>query len=120
MTILTGTLSEEICTFFTTAHPILLRMGNVSDKSCTENQNTHFVFNNFFFFRKSAVYEIMWKNVAERGRPQMTIWRMRIACCITKATNTHRGCVILTVFPLNSEGTNRSGCFKYTACLVSD
>jgi len=25
------------------------RMRNVSDKSCRENQNTHFVFNNFFF-----------------------------------------------------------------------
>jgi len=23
-------------------------MRNVSDKSCTENQNTHFMFNNFF------------------------------------------------------------------------
>jgi len=23
-------------------------MGNVSDKSCRENQNTHFVFSNFF------------------------------------------------------------------------
>jgi len=37
-----------------------------------------------------TVYEIMWKNIVEWGRPQMTIWRMRIACCwIPKATNTH-------------------------------
>jgi hypothetical protein len=28
----------------------------------------------------------MCKNYVERGRPQMTIWRTRIACCITKAT----------------------------------
>jgi len=27
---------------------ILLRMRNVSHKSCTESQNTHFMFNNFF------------------------------------------------------------------------
>jgi len=27
----------------------LLKMKNVSDKSCTENQNTRFVFSNFFF-----------------------------------------------------------------------
>jgi hypothetical protein len=27
-----------------------------------------------------AVYEIMWKNIVEPGRPQMTIRRMRIAC----------------------------------------
>jgi hypothetical protein len=32
--------------------------------------------------------EIIWKNV-EPERPQMTIWRMRIACWITKDTNTH-------------------------------
>jgi len=30
----------------------------------------------------------MRKNIVERGRPQMTIWRMRIACRIAKATNT--------------------------------
>jgi len=34
-------------------------------------------------------YEIMWKNTVKRSRPQMTIWRMRIACWILKATNTH-------------------------------
>ena len=27
------------------------------------------------------------------GRPKMTIWRMRIACRITKATNTYSGYV---------------------------
>jgi len=27
---------------------ILLRMRNISDKSCRENQNTHFVFSDFF------------------------------------------------------------------------
>ena len=25
------------------------------------------------FFESSTVYDIMWKNIAERGRPQMTI-----------------------------------------------
>jgi hypothetical protein len=48
-------------------------MRNVSDKSYTENQNTHFVFSNFFSPENRAVYEIMWKNIVERGRPQMTI-----------------------------------------------
>ena len=27
---------------------VLVRMRNVSDKSCRENQNTHFVFSDFF------------------------------------------------------------------------
>jgi len=36
-------------------------MSNVSDKICTENQNTHFVFSNFFpkivpFMRKCGKY----------------------------------------------------------------
>ena len=38
------------------------------------------------FIRKSCVCEIMWKNMVERGRPQMTIWRMRIACRVTKTS----------------------------------
>ena len=41
-----------------------------------------------FFFENHAVYEMMWKNTVERGRLQMTIWRMRLACWIPKATNT--------------------------------
>jgi len=31
-------------------------MKNVSDKRCTENQNTHVVFSNFFPFKKRPVY----------------------------------------------------------------
>ena len=38
---------------------------------------------------KPLVYEIMWKNILQRGRPQMAIWRMRTACWIPKATDTH-------------------------------
>jgi hypothetical protein len=41
------------------------------------------------FFENRAVYEKKWKNIVERGKPQMTIWRTRIACWIPKATNTH-------------------------------
>jgi len=46
------------------------------------------MFNNLFF-ENHAVYEIIWKNVVERGRSQITIWRMRIVCWIHKAINTH-------------------------------
>jgi hypothetical protein len=41
----------------------------------------------------------MWENMVEPGRPQMTIWRMRITCWIIKTTDTHSIYVILTVFP---------------------
>ena len=43
-------------------------------------------------FENRDVYEIIWKNTAEQGRPQMAIWRMRIACWIPKATNTPITC----------------------------
>ena len=55
---------------------------------------------NDFFFENLAVYKIMWKNIIEPGRPQMTIWRMRIACGIPKATKTYSEYVILLAFPL--------------------
>ena len=40
------------------------------------------------------------KNIVQRDRPQMTIWRMRIACRIPKAIDTYSEYVILTAFPL--------------------
>jgi hypothetical protein len=40
------------------------------------------------FLKNCAVYEIMWKNIVQRGMPRITIWRMRIASWIPKATNT--------------------------------
>jgi len=40
----------------------------------------------------------MWKHIVRPGRQQMTVWRMRIACWIPKATNTQY--VILIAFPL--------------------
>ena len=42
----------------------------------------------------------MWKNIVEPDRPQVTIWRMRIACWIPKATITHSVYVTLTDFQL--------------------
>jgi hypothetical protein len=69
---------------------IILTMRNVSDKSRRENQNPPFMHSKFFP-KNRAVYEIMWKNnKVEPDRPQMTILRMRFACWITKATDTHR------------------------------
>jgi hypothetical protein len=52
-------------------------MRNVSDKICTEIKNTNFTFSSLFFFENRPVYEIMWKNMVELDRTQMTVWRMR-------------------------------------------
>jgi hypothetical protein len=91
---------------FIISRSFLLRIKNVSDKRCRENQNPHFVFGNIFFFEGRAVYEIMWKNTVERGRPQMTIWWLPITSWITKTADTHSGCVILIVFHCNNDCTN--------------
>jgi len=48
---ITGTLHDYLCKFII-SHSILPRMRNVLDRSCKENQNTHFIFSNFI--RKSC------------------------------------------------------------------
>jgi len=47
-------------------------MRNVSDKSCREKQNTHFVFSNLFSENRS-IYERMWQNTGEPDTPQMSM-----------------------------------------------
>jgi hypothetical protein len=39
---------EDLYMFTIKSHWILLKMRNVLDKSCRENQNTHFMFSTFF------------------------------------------------------------------------
>ena len=56
-------------------------------------------------------------NIVERGRLQMTIWRMRIACWIPKATNAHLEYVILIAFPLQQLLHELSPLLRYT-CIV--
>jgi hypothetical protein len=64
-------------------------MTNISNRSCRENQKTHFILNNFYVIKNRAVYEIIWKNILELERQQVTIWRMGISRWVTEATNTH-------------------------------
>ena len=82
---ITATLHEDQCTFFIIFHSILLKMRNILDNNCTESQNT--LCSIFFPSENRAVYELMWKNIVERVRPQMTIWRKSIACWIPKDKN---------------------------------
>ena len=48
LTRIMGALHEDVCIFMIISCLILLRMRSVLDKSCGENQNTHFMFNNLF------------------------------------------------------------------------
>ena len=59
----------------------------------------HFTFSNFLLFQNRAVYGVMKKNTVQPSRPQMTTWLMRIAHCITKATDIHPEYVTFIVFP---------------------
>jgi hypothetical protein len=94
-------------------------MRNVSDKSRRKFQNKFYVHSNSFRENR-AVYETTWKNIVERDRPQMAIWRMRIACWMTRAADTHSEHVILIAFPLQHGRTNAPQYYVYTfiACLV--
>ena len=51
-----GTVHENLYAFFIISRSVLLRSTNVFDRSCTENQNTHLVFNNLVL-EDCAVYE---------------------------------------------------------------
>jgi len=63
----------------------------------------------------------LWENVentVQRSRPQVTIWRMRIACQIPKATNTHSQYAILIAFPLQQWLHERASVLRYTYSTV--
>jgi hypothetical protein len=72
---ITGTWPEYKFTFMITSRWILLKIRNVSDKSCRIIQNTHFTFN-FFFFRKSCR---LWHDVEKYCRVRLTTDK-NIAC----------------------------------------
>jgi len=71
-------------------------------------------------FENRVVYEVMWKYIVERSRPQLTvIRRMRIESWITKATDTNSEYVILRLFHCNSGWTNVPQCYVLRTLLVS-
>jgi len=116
-----GILHEDQYTFFIISRSFLLRMRNVSDPSCRGNQNTYFVLNNFFSENRT-VYEIMWKNSAQQGKPQITILRMRIARWTTKATHAHVTSYLL-LFHCNNGCANAPQCYvkrTLTVLFISD
>ena len=104
------TLHEDHVHFLTKSRSFLLRMRHVSNKICRENGNTFCV--QYFFFENLDIYEKVWKNIVARDKPQMAIWRMRIACWIPKAINTHTQVVQYSLlFHCNSGYTNAPKCY---------
>ena len=92
------TLPEDQYTFSIISPSFLLRIKMFQTK-VVEKLKTH-VLCSITSFLNRAFYEIRWTNYVEQDRSQKTIWRMRIACWIPKAINTHVSCVILLAFPL--------------------
>ena len=95
-------------------------MKNLSCRICRQNQNTHFMFSNFFSLSKIAPFMRMWRNIVETGGLQMTIWRIRIACWMPRATNTYSEYVIHIALPLQQWLHERTLVLRctYTAFLV--
>jgi hypothetical protein len=87
---------------------------------CIENQNTHFMFSEFSF-EILALCEIIWKNIVEQDRSQMTKRRMRLTFWTLKAADTHSEYVILNAFPLQLCLHESATILRYTyiACAVT-
>jgi hypothetical protein len=92
---------------------IIIKMRTASDKSCRENQNTH----------SAVYYKIMWKNMVELDRSQMTTKygaeKMQFACWIPKGerhTPTHTPPPNATTCPARTLWFSSPSC----GCRVTD
>jgi len=116
-----STLRESLYTFMTISKWIPLRMGSISGRIYKENQNTHFIFNNFFFKENHALCETVWRNMEELATSRMRIRRMCFACWITNATDSQSKYPIPTDFPHQQLLLHHTSvlCFTHTACCVT-
>jgi len=102
---------------------IFLIMGNFSDWICREIK-THILCSITSLFFNFLILHF-WENMEEYGRAiQSTdyniIWRMRFACCVTKATNRHSEYLILIALLLQKWLHECASVLSYNciACLV--
>jgi len=79
-------------------HLILVRMNNVSDKSCRENQNTHLCLVNIFLKIVPFMRHVEKYGIARQATDDNIKWHMHFACWISKATDTNSECGILTAY----------------------
>jgi len=85
-----GYLHEDGHTFFITSHSVLLRLIQIQ---IVEKIKTHILCSvTHPPPKKIMLFMIVWKNIVEWGRPQITIWCMCIACWIPTSRNTLRTC----------------------------
>ena len=104
--------------YFVVSPCILFGMRNVSDKSCSENQNI--LFENFFPENR-AFYEIMWKNMVEPDKTRAAICNTaRVHCMLDNQSYKHSGYVILIAFPRQQKLREcaSASIYVHIACIV--
>jgi hypothetical protein len=123
LTRITRTLHEDRYTFFIISRSILLRMRNVSDKSCRENQNTRFLFSNLFFLKSCH----LWDNVEKYCRAGQATDDNMAHAHFTLGTKSykhalriHSEYVTRIAFPLQQWLHESASMLRYThiACLI--
>jgi len=104
--------------FVIISRSFFLRMSNVSDKPCRENQNTHFVYSNFFFFRKLCR---LWDNVEKCCTARQAIDdNMTQAHCMLDTQgykSTHMLCNTHCFSTLTKAARTRLNITLYAPCL---
>ena len=85
-----------------------------------EKIKAHILGSIIFFSEKSAVYEIMLKNIVGPDTQQMTIWSMRFACWVPKPSKTLSEYAVHIALPLQQWLDVGASVLCYTCitCLV--
>jgi len=84
----------------------------VFQKKVEEKIKTH-TLGSITVFRKSGRLRDNVEKYCTAGRPQMTMWRMRFACSIPRATNTHSQFVTLIAFSLQQWLHERTSALRH-------
>jgi len=85
-----------------------------------EKFKTHILCTVNFSPENHAVYEVTWKNLVQPDRSQLTLWRMRISCCMLQ-THIHNMQYLLLFHGKNGD-KDAPHCYvyNYIPCLVKD
>jgi len=112
---MTNTLHESQYFFLIISRSFLLSIRNVSDKSCRENQNTKFIFNNFFF-RKSCP---LWDNTEKYiTAGQATDDNMALKHCMLVRTATNTQSMKYFWFIHSYISFTKALCLHYLPCYI--
>jgi hypothetical protein len=116
-----GTLHEDVCTFMI-SRQVLRKMKNASDQSWRENENTHFtsMFNNFSCHRLRRLWDNVKKKCCRAGEATdgTVTQRMRVACLISRATNTYSEYAIMLLHS-NSDYAIQPQCYVVRLLLIA-